>query len=183
MAIYGYGRYRDTADKEEVYVELSEYGCNHIYLDKNEKYKLTKPEFDSLVRAVGRGDTVVVKSLLDLAITNSDLLASLNKLFETGADLESMAEPWANTTEFANYTRKMYLLEKESLSNRIRQGMKVAVANGANVGAPKIDNDIIEMAIELYKSGEMKVPQILEITQISKSTLYRELRKRDMIQK
>ena len=60
---------------------------------------------------------------------------------------------------------------------RTKEGLKSARARGRKGGRPPVNQRDIERAIKLYKSEEYSVKEIVEMTGISKSTLYRYLDK------
>lgn len=67
--------------------------------------------------------------------------------------------------------------ERDLIVERTKEGLKSARARGRKGGRPPVNQRDIERAIKLYKSEEYSVKEIVEMTGISKSTLYRYLDK------
>lgn len=65
--------------------------------------------------------------------------------------------------------------ESDLIVERTKEGLKSARARGRKGGRPKVKGKEIQKAMNLYHTGEYSVKEIVEMTDISRSTLYRYL--------
>ena len=66
-------------------------------------------------------------------------------------------------------------LERELITERVKDGVKNARARGRFGGRPRINSEKVKEALALYRTEEYSVQQIITKTGVSKSTLYRRL--------
>ena len=127
------------------------------------------------------GDTVVVESFSRLGRSTKDLIELVNYFEEHNIKLISLKENfdtatphgWLMMTVFQAFSQ----FERDLIVERTKEGLKSARARGRKGGRPPVNQRDIERAIKLYKSEEYSVKEIVEMTGISKSTLYRYLDK------
>ena len=63
--------------------------------------------------------------------------------------------------------------ERDVLVERTNEGLAAARARGRMGGRPRTDEKAIQKAVALYRTRQYTVSEIVDITGISKSTLYR----------
>lgn len=68
--------------------------------------------------------------------------------------------------------------ERNLIVERTKEGLKSARARGRKGGRPTVNQRDIERALRLYESKDYSVKEIVEMTGISKATLYRYLNKK-----
>lgn len=68
-------------------------------------------------------------------------------------------------------------MEGDLISERKRAGLEIERARDRNGGRPRKDRKEIEKALKLYDTEQYTVKEIEEMTNVSKATLYREIRK------
>lgn len=144
-----------------------------IYTDET----YDRPEMKQMIKAISLGDTLMIRSVQDIADSLSELTDILKELSEKGVTLYSCAEPFLCGDDYLNYLNgyiKLYLYYNKK---KKESGYKKAVAEG-RVGRPPTNKDI-ERAIELYNSNNVTLAQIQVLTGVSKSTLYRYLKTSD----
>lgn len=66
--------------------------------------------------------------------------------------------------------------ERDVLADRTKEGLAAARARGRKGGRPPVDKDVVRKAVRLYKTGEYTVSEIVEMTGVRKTTLYKNLR-------
>lgn len=66
--------------------------------------------------------------------------------------------------------------ERKLMLQRCEEGRQVAISKGVKMGRPKTGGAQLEYALELYKSKEMSIRKICEVTNISKATLCRRIK-------
>ncbi len=62
---------------------------------------------------------------------------------------------------------------------RTRAGLESARARGKNGGRSKKGEDKINLALRMYESRDYKIKEIVEATDVSKTTLYRYIEQRN----
>jgi DNA invertase Pin-like site-specific DNA recombinase len=77
---------------------LSAAGCEKLFEEKISGAKRNRPKLEKLIEQVRKGDVLVVTRLDRLARSTSELLRIAERLTEKNAGLQSLEEPWADTT-------------------------------------------------------------------------------------
>lgn len=124
---------------------------------------------------------MTVTRLDRLARSTRDLLDIAERIQTAGADLRSLAEPWADTTTPAG---RMVLtvfagiaeFERSLIIDRTRHGREAAKARGVKFGPrPILTRTQIEHARELIDQEERTVKDVAALFGVHRSTLYRAL--------
>ena len=95
----GYARVSTTDQDLAIQrVRLHEAGCEKLFEEKTSSARKKRPELERLLAEL-RADNVVVVTRLDrLARSTSELLRIAETIEEKNAGLQSISEPWADTT-------------------------------------------------------------------------------------
>ncbi|MFL0442053.1 recombinase family protein [Bacillus subtilis] len=172
---------KQVFDRQEE--QLKAFGVDHIYADRMSGAKRERPELNRMLEELEEGDTVVIVAIDRLSRSTKDLLEIVEIIKNKGASLKSLNDSWLDTTN-GNPMSEFLLtvmgalaqMEREQITQRIREGVAVAKAKGTRMGRPKKSRHKVELALDLYSKGEHTVPQIVEITGVSKATLYRKIK-------
>ncbi|UAY72007.1 recombinase family protein [Bacillus paralicheniformis] len=172
---------KQVFDRQEE--QLKAFGVDHIYADRMSGAKRERPELNKMLEELEEGDTVVIVAIDRLSRSTKDLLEIVEIIKNKGASLKSLNDSWLDTTN-GNPMSEFLLtvmgalaqMEREQITQRIREGVAVAKAKGTRMGRPKKSRHKVEHALDLYSKGEHTVPQIVEITGVSKATLYRKIK-------
>lgn len=163
--------------------QLKDMGCDVIYGDRLSGAKRERPELNKMLDDLQEGDTVIIVSIDRLSRSTRDLLDLVELIKEKGASLKSIQDSWLNTTDespMADFLLTVMgalgQMERAMAQQRVKEGMAVAMRKGANVGRPKVNAKKMEHALELYKKGEHSIKEIVEITGVSKATLFRKVK-------
>ena len=145
---------------------------DQIFADEDPENKV---EFEQLLDVLQAGDTLMVRSVMDLDWDINFLCSDIFPyLSELGVELFSCNEPYLCGEDYAETLKNIIQMVKAFCRSRSRSAYKKAVEE-KRVGRPsKTDN--VEQAMKLYKSGSYTVSQIETLTGISKSTLYKYLK-------
>lgn len=148
---------------------------NNLYIDAIDDIRRT--ELSKLIDILDRGDTLIVRSIADLSNNIEDVSNALKRLYANNIDLISLNENY--------YTYKSYyqaFLDFSSMTIYWREQKRLRgiqkAKNEKKMGRKK-DKDKIETALKLYDTKQFTVKDVLKISGISSSTLYRELKKRN----
>nr|WP_275980264.1 recombinase family protein [Halalkalibacter alkaliphilus] len=168
---------------------LKEVGCEVIYEEKVSGATTDRPVLHDLLSKVSEGDVVVVHSLDRISRSTVDLLQLVDHLKGQGVALCSIKDSWFDMTDenpFSGFllTVMSGLSEYERKMIRMRQqeGIKQAKIKGKFKGRVKkytVEHPGMNHAIELYEKGDKTVKEICAITKVSRSSFYREVKKRE----
>lgn len=187
--IYGYARVSTNQQDLSRQIDLlRQYNCNEILTEKITGTKTDRPELDRLKDKVRPGDIVVVESFSRLGRSTKNLIDLVNYFEENNIKLISNKEDFDTSTPQGKLMMTVFQafsqFERDLIVERTKEGLKSARARGRKGGRPKVKQKQIEKAIKLYKSKEYSVREIEEMTNISRATLYRYLKKdKELIKK
>ena len=139
-----------------------------IYIDK--MGDVTRPELKKLQNIVADGDTVLVRSLLDLADKPDDLISLLNCFGVKNIEVVSIVEPYYKYGDSFLYIKNAFTLYADFSEKKRRLGIERAKAEG-RMGR-KSDKDIVDKVKRLKKAG-FSIQEIVSLCGISRSTYYR----------
>ncbi|MBU5443551.1 recombinase family protein [Paenibacillus sp. MSJ-34] len=184
--VWGYVRISKAVGQVEdrqVDLLMQEYGIpeSDIFIDKMSGVRLDRSALAELQRIVRGGDVIVVESLSRISRSSKDLLTLLSDWELRGITFISHKEK----LDFSSTTGKLMLtllaalseFERETLRDRVREGLASARARGRIGGRPKTDKKALEKAVKLYEAKSHSISEIVSITAVSKSVLYRELKR------
>lgn len=161
---------------------LEKAGCEKIFQEKLSGMKDDRPQLQELLDYAREGDVLVVYKLDRLGRSTKKLIEWSEELQERGIELVSIRDSIDTTTAVGKAMFRMLAvlseMERDLISERTRAGLESARARGRSGGRPKKDKKHIEKALKLYDTEQYTVKEIEEMTNVSKATLYREIRKR-----
>jgi DNA invertase Pin-like site-specific DNA recombinase len=161
MANFGYARVSTNGQELSGQIaELHAAGCAKVYREKASGAKTDRPELAKLLRAIERGDVLIVTRLDRLARSTRDLLNVLDAAAKAGAGFRSLKDAWADTT--TPHGRLMLTVlgglaefERELIRARTGEGRKRAKDRGVRFGRPpKLTPHQRKEAIQRLTNGE-----------------------------
>ena len=176
---FGYARVSTNAqDLDLQQVELEAAGCETVFEEKVSGARKNRPELERLLGQLRKGDTVVVTRLDRLARSTSELLRVAETIGEKDAGLQSLAEPWADTTSpsgrmiltvFAGIAE----FERELIRGRTENGRKAALQRGVVFGRPsKLGSEQRDTVRQLIENGK-SVKEVARTFKVHPATIYR----------
>ena len=160
---------------------LNEVGCEKNFEEKISGIKKERPELFRMLEQLRKGDLIIVADLTRLSRSVKDLFQLVEQIKAIGADIKSLKESWMDTstpqgklmfTIFAGISQ----FERDLISQRTIEGLIAARARGRKGGRPKSDEKALNKAIKLYQSKEYSIKEIVSMTGISQSTIYRNIK-------
>ncbi len=155
----------------------------HLYCEKMTGTKSDRPKLNRLIDDLETGDTVIIADLTRISRSTKDLLEIVDKIKNKGAYIKSLKDTWLDTTSSNPYNDFLLTvmsglsqLERDLISQRTKEGLASAKARGRNGGRPSKQNEKAEMVMALYSNG-MKIADIVRNTELSRSTVYRIIKK------
>ncbi|MED1202563.1 recombinase family protein [Heyndrickxia acidicola] len=183
--IFGYMRVStldQNLDRQEQ--QLKEAGCEKVFFEKVTGTKRERPELNHLLDQLRAGDEVIITDLTRLSRSTKDLIEIVELIGSKGANLRSLKESWLDTT--TAHGKLMFTMfaglaqfERDLISERTKEGLQAAAANGRHAGRPSVQDDKLEYAFYLYDKGGMTMQEIAEKAKISRMTLHRKLKERN----
>lgn len=176
-----------TANEQQTFnrqeAQLLEQGAELIYQERVSGAKRDRPELNKMLEELQKGDTVLIVSIDRLSRSTKDLLEIVQIIKDKGATLKSINDSWLDTTS-DNPLNEFLLtvlgalgqMERQMITQRVKEGVKVAQANGVQFGRPKAKKSKVALALQLYSEGEHTGKEIAEITGISRKTLYNKIK-------
>lgn len=175
----GYARV-STKDQalENQLSRLAEAGCELFFEEKISGATKKRPKLEAMLEQLRKDDIVVVTRLDRLARSTAELLRIAEALNEKSAGLQSLGEPWADTTTPAG---KMIMtvfggiaeFERSLILTRTQEGREAAKARGVAFGRPsKLREDQKEVARDLVKNGQ-SISAVARTFNVHPATIYR----------
>jgi DNA invertase Pin-like site-specific DNA recombinase len=156
---------------------LKSRGVEKIYSEKMSGTKADRPQLIELLKVLRKGDTLVVWKLDRLGRTVKQLVDLVEQFSKDGINFVSIQDSIDTTTATGKALFGMLCvmaqMERDIISERTRAGLASARARGRNGGRPTKQNDKVNLALKMYDSKDYSIPQILDATGLSKTTIYR----------
>lgn len=176
---------RDGNSLEYQEGEMLKHGVKkeNIYQDSYTATKSERPQFSKLLKVLKKGDTLYVTKLDRFARSMEEGAKIVRELTEEGVNIFIGNLGMIDNTPASKATLGMFLVfaefERNMIIERTKMGKEIAKQNNPSFreGRPaKLTEDDIDKLIELNKT--MSYKQIADFLKISKSTVYRALKKR-----
>lgn len=186
MRKIGYVRVSSQDQNQERQIcQLNEIGMDIIYQEKVSAATMNREELQKMLSEIHEGDTIYVTDLTRITRSTKDLFVLIDKIKNKNANLKSLKDTWLDLSEDNPYSQFLITvmggvnqLERDLIKMRQREGIEIAKKEGKFKGRIKKYHEEhagINYAVKLYRDGNMTVKQICQITNISRSTLYRRL--------
>ncbi len=187
--IYGYMRVSTAGQVkgnslEEQQKVLESNGASVIYQDTFTGTKTSRPNFSILINKLRDGDTLVVTKLDRFARNTVEGINMVHDLLKRGVKVNILNMGMVDNTPTGKLILTVMLgfaeFERDMIIQRTQEGKAIAKAkDGFSEGRPKkYTDDELNWAMNLLETNSYT--EVAEITNISKSTLIREVKKRNI---
>lgn len=161
---------------------LQEAGCDRIHEDYVSGAADERPGLRRALDALRPGDTLVVWRLDRLGRSMKDLVETINELNDEGVGFTSLTEGIDTTTNGGRLVFHIFGALAEFERNLIRErtmaGLEAARARGRKGGRPrKLSRRQLGLAQKMLQDGTQSVSTVADVLGVSRSTLYRHLKK------
>lgn len=183
--VYGYarvstlGQSRDGNSLEEQTAKLREAGAEKIFVDAFTGTKLDRPNFNKLLSALEKGDTVIACKLDRISRSASQGITLVDSLLARGVSVHILNMGLMNDTPTGKLIRNIMFsfaeFERDMIVERTREGKAVARTKaGYREGRPKADVDwaALEDLREKRRRGGITVAECCSALGVSRSTWY-----------
>lgn len=192
--MYGYVRVSSIEQNEErQMIALKKAGVpvSHIFMDKQSGKDFHRVNYEKLVSMLQKGDLLYILSIDRLGRNYVEIQNQWRMLTkEIGIDICVLDMPLLDTRKgkdlmgafIADLVLQILSFvaenERENIRKRQEQGIAAAKNRGVRFGRPesKVPNDF-QNIVKAWERGHIKLEEVIEKCQISRSTFYRRLRK------
>lgn len=194
MVMIGYARVSTVEQENGLETQkqlLNEASCKKIFFEKVTGISTTKRnELKEAMEFLDIGETLVVTKIDRLARSIIDLNNIVKKLNDKGMNvrlLKENVEFQADNNSNSNQNLLFNILgsfaqfERDIIVERTGEGRERAKKQGKHMGRPSQDKRAIEKALKLYNEREangLSVNDISKMTNVPRSTIYADLKKR-----
>lgn len=182
---YGYARvstvHQDLGSQLQA---LEKEGCDKIYSEKFTGTKADRPKFKELLSLLEEGDTLVITKLDRFARSTVDAIQTVKGLFDKGVKVHILNMGLVENTPTGklvfNVMSAFAEFERDMIVERTQEGKAIAKQReDFREGRPnKFTKKQVEHALKLLETHSYK--EVEETTGISKSTLIRAKKKREV---
>lgn len=181
MTLVGYARVSTTDQDLSLQLDaLNAVGCIRIFQEEASGVLDVRPELEAMMTYLRPGDVLTVWRLDRLGRSVSHLTRVVNSLAAEGIGFKSLTEGIDTTTPAGKFIFHIFAalaeFERDIIRERTLAGLKAARARGRTGGRrPKLSEDQIATARQLYNAKKHTVGQIAAIVGVSRATVYRAL--------
>ncbi|MCL1883085.1 MAG: recombinase family protein [Defluviitaleaceae bacterium] len=152
-----------------------------IFSEKQSGKDTKRPQLQSLMDTVQKGDTVVVESISRFARNTKDLLGLVEKLTAKGVEFVSLKEHIDTTTPTGRFTLTIFAaiaeLERECTLLRQAEGIAAAKLRGVHMGRPlKRPPENFAQVVKDWEREKIPFEEVLKLTGLKRATFYNRLR-------
>ena len=175
----GYARVSTREQSPEIQLSrLADAGCEMFFEEKVSGVARRRPRLEAMLEQLRKDDVVVVTKLDRLARSTIELLRITEVLNEKSAGIQSLDEPWADSTSPSG---KMIMtvfggiaeFERSLILTRTQEGREAAKARGVAFGRPsKLKNDQKKLVLELVNTGK-SISAVARTFNVHPATIYR----------
>lgn len=155
---------------------------DHIFQEHVSGATTKRPELQNCLRALRKGDTLVIYKLDRLGRSVQELLKLVTDLEARGVNIHSIRDQIDTKTAVGRVMFHMLAafaqFERDIISERTKAGMKAARARGHRGGRkPKLDAKKIKAAIAMLEDPRVTMAEVAETLHVGRSTVQRALAK------
>ena len=167
---------------------LKKAGCEKIYSEQISGTKTDRTKLNEMIEHIRQGDVIIVWKLDRLGRSLRDLVNLVSKFQDLGVGFKSLQDNIDTTTPTGKLTFHLFAalaeFERDIISERTKAGLASARTRGRCGGRPKGLSkkalDKARLAESLNNEKNNSIQEICEYLSVSKPTLYRYLRSRDV---
>lgn len=180
----GYVRCSTEEQNEERQIKMmNEQNTDKIFMDKASGKDTNRTKFKEMMGYVREGDVIVVESVSRIARNTSDLLSIVAQLADKGVEFVSLKENIDTSTPQGRFMLTVFgalaELERESILERQREGIKIAKEQGKYKGRKQIEIDETRFrtVCTKWRSGKITAAAAMRELRLQANTFYRRVKK------
>ena len=176
----GYVRVSTKEQNEARQLEaLKPYGIEELYKEKVSGKDTNRPKLKALQQYARKGDTIYIESISRLARNTLDFLRLVEEFTAKGVNLVSLKENIDTSTPQGKFMLSVFAalsqLERDTIKQRQREGIDIALAEGRVYGRPKVEIDmkVFRKVYKQYKEEGLSVVQASKLLGVTRQVFYR----------
>jgi DNA invertase Pin-like site-specific DNA recombinase len=159
---------------------LTAAGCEKIFVETGSGARDDRPELRKAIEFCRSGDVLTIYSLSRLSRSLRHTLEIVEELGKREINLKSLTEAIDTTSPagrlLLNFCGLLNQIERETLSQRTKDGLAAARARNRFGGRPRaLDDNKLRVARALIADGQMTMAEVASHVGCAQSTLYRTL--------
>lgn len=181
--LLGYARVSTTDQDAALQVDaLNAAGCYRVFVDTISGSLDQRPELTKLLDQLRPGDALVVWRLDRLGRSIRHLIDQLTALQTKGIGFKSLQETIDTTSPGGRLVFHVFAalaeFERDLIKERTNAGLAAARARGRTGGRPpRLSAHQVTTARRMYEQQDMTVEQIGQVLGVSRTTIYRTLKR------
>jgi DNA invertase Pin-like site-specific DNA recombinase len=178
MAVIGYARVSSVGQSLEVQNDkLSSYGCDEVFSDKKTGTTADRPELQSCLKYVRKGDSLVITKLDRLARSTFHLTQIAKQLEDKGVDLIVLDQKIDTSTPTGrlmfNMLASIAEFETEIRKERQLEGIAKAKENGVQFGRKAKLSELQIADLKSKRASGVLIKELMAEYGLSKASVYR----------
>jgi DNA invertase Pin-like site-specific DNA recombinase len=179
--LLGYARVSTTDQQPQLQVDaLEQAGCYRVFTETASGARSDRPVLAQVLDQLRPGDTLVVWKLDRLGRSLRHLVDTVTGLADRGVGFRSLQEAIDTTTPGGKLVFHVFAalaeFERDLIRERTSAGLAAARARGRHGGRPSvITAHKLQVAREMYRSGQYTVAAIAKTLGVSRASIYRHL--------
>lgn len=157
---------------------LREINCDKIIIENHSSAK-NRTKLNEMIHTLEQGDKIIITKLYSLADSTLHLVELLQMIEDKGAYIKSIREDIDTSNksgyQFSYIVKHLVEFQSDVISEKTKKGLNKAKQRGVTAGRPRLPDENVKRAINMYQSKKYSLSEIRNETGISKSTLYRYL--------
>lgn len=186
----GYVRVSTKEQNEARQMEaLKQHGVEEFYEEKVSGKDTNRPRLKELLVYARIGDTIFIESISRLARNTLDFLNLVEQFTSKGVNLVSLKESIDTSTPQGKFMLSVFAalsqLERETIKQRQREGIDIALAEGRSYGRPKVAMDMkaFRKVHKQYKEEGLSVVQAAKLLGVTRQVFYRRVKELESVSK
>ena len=172
---------QNTIRQEKLMEQL---GVEQVYIDRVSGKNLQRPQLQTMMEYVRKGDTVVVESISRFARNTRDLLELIDQLNTKGVVFISQKEAIDTDTPTGKFMLTIFgavaELERAYILQRQREGIAIAKEQGVYKGRKPLDRPEFPAVAARWRKGEITAAEAMKRLNMSSSTFYRRIKENNL---
>ena len=163
---------------------MEQLGVEQVYIDRVSGKNLQRPQLQSMMDYVRKGDTVVVESISRFARNTRDLLELIEQLNAKEVVFVSQKEAIDTNTPTGKFMLTIFgavaELERAYILQRQREGIAIAKEQGVYKGRKPLDRPEFPAVAARWRKGEITAAEAMRRLNMSSSTFYRRIKENNL---
>ena len=170
---------QNTIRQEKLMEQL---GVEQVYIDRTSGKNLQRPQLQTMMEYVRKGDTV--ESISRFARNTRDLLELIDQLNTKGVVFVSQKESIDTDTPTGKFMLTIFgavaELERAYILQRQREGIEIAKERGVYKGRTPLDRPEFSSVATRWRKGEITAAEAMRRLNMSSSTFYRRIKENNL---